>query len=105
MRPCKQSVVLGTRITLAPSGTESSSSLQIMTAGQLGPRVSGENKLTGLTLSSSDLSEGRLDLGVKRVSGHDEDDWHVLVDKREGSVLELSSKDLGNQLVPEKHNR
>lgn len=40
MRPCRQSVVLGTRMTLAVSGTESSSSLQIMTGwGQLHPRL------------------------------------------------------------------
>lgn len=31
MRPCKQSTVRGTRMTLADSGTESSSSLQMMT--------------------------------------------------------------------------
>ena len=55
------------------------------------------NELTGLTLSSGNLSKGRLDLGIKRVSGHDEDDRHVLVDEREGSVLEFTSEDLGYQ--------
>ena len=50
-----------------------------------------------MTLSSGDLSKRRLDLGIERVSSHDEDDGHVLVDKRERSVLELTSKDLENQ--------
>jgi hypothetical protein len=58
------------------------------------PRISGADKLTGLTLSSSDLSEGRLNLRVEGVSGHNEDDGHVLVDKRQRSVLELSSENL-----------
>lgn len=34
MRPCRQSTVLGTLMTLYESGTESSSSLQMMTANQ-----------------------------------------------------------------------
>ena len=55
---------------------------------------------TGLTLSSGDLSKRRLDLGVERVSSHDEDDRHVLVDKREGSVLELTSEDLPVSVLP-----
>jgi hypothetical protein len=97
IRPCKQSTVLGTRMTLAPLGTESSSSLQMMTAGQL-MRKEFRFELTGLTLSSGDLSKRRLDLGVERVSSHDEDDGHVLIDKREGSVLELTSEDLDDQL-------
>jgi hypothetical protein len=55
------------------------------------------NLPTGLTLSSGDLSKRRLDLGVERVSSHDEDDRHVLIDERERSVLELTSKDLDDQ--------
>jgi hypothetical protein len=35
-----------------------------------------------------------LDLGVERVSSHDEDDRHVLIDKRERPVLEFTSEDL-----------
>ena len=48
---------------------------------------------TGLSLSGTDLGKGRLDLGVERVSSHDEDNRHVLVDKCEGTVLEFSSED------------
>lgn len=97
IRPCKQSTVLGTRMTLAPLGTESSSSLQMMT--MLSADFSSPQKKmpTGLTLSSGDLSKRRLDLGVERVSSHDEDDGHVLIDKRERSVLELTSEDLDDQ--------
>lgn len=59
------------------------------------------------TFSSGDLGKSRSDLGVERVSGHDEDDAEnehgqanlayylrkVLVHKRKGPVLELSSED------------
>jgi hypothetical protein len=97
IRPCKQSTVLGTRMTLAPLGTESSSSLQMMTKWLAESPSPQGNLLTGLTLSSGDLSKRRLDLGVERVSSHDEDDRHVLIDERERSVLELTSKDLDDQ--------
>jgi len=56
-----------------------------------------EKLRTGLTLSSGNLRKGRLDLGVERVSSHDEDDGHVFIDKRERSVLELTSEDLEDQ--------
>lgn len=46
----------------------------------------------GLGLAGSDLSERRLDLGVERVLGHDDDNWHVLVDQSKGTVLELASQ-------------
>lgn len=36
IRPCRQSTVLGTRIALAPSGTDWSSSLQMITVCQYG---------------------------------------------------------------------
>jgi hypothetical protein len=51
-------------------------------------------QLTGLTLSSCNLGKSRLDLRVERISGHDEDDGHVLINKREGSVLEFTSENL-----------
>jgi hypothetical protein len=97
IRPCKQSTVLGTRMTLAPLGTESSSSLQMMTMLSADFSSPQKEMPTGLTLSSGDLSKRRLDLGVERVSSHDEDDGHVLIDKRERSVLEFTSKDLDDQ--------
>jgi hypothetical protein len=70
--------------------------------------------LTGLSFTGSNLGKSRLNLGVERVLGHDEDDAikserintvnlvgrstddvrKVLVDQSERSVLELSSKDL-----------
>jgi hypothetical protein len=40
-----------------------------------GPRWS---VLTGLTLSSGDLSQSRLHLGIQRVLGHDEDDTGIM---------------------------
>lgn len=66
-----------------------------------------QRRLTRSTLSSSNLSQSRGDLGVKRVSSHDEDDtWKseeipnengilrkVLIDQSEGSVLQFSCKD------------
>lgn len=97
IRPCKQSTVLGTRMTLAPLGTESSSSLQMMTMLSADFSSPQKEMPTGLTLSSGDLSKRRLDLGVERVSSHDEDDRHVLIDERERSVLELTSEDLEDQ--------
>jgi len=100
IKPCKQSTVLGTRMTLAPLGTESSSSLQMMTKWLANCPSPQEILPTGLTLSSGDLSKRRLDLGVERVSSHDEDDRHVLVDKREWSVLELTSEDLSVSELP-----
>jgi hypothetical protein len=42
---------------------------------QSGPRWS---ILTGLTLSSGDLSQSRLHLGIQRVLSHDEDDTGIM---------------------------
>lgn len=53
---------------------------------------------TGLSLSGTHLCEGRLHLGVERVSSHDENDGHVLINERERSVLELSGEDLSRQI-------
>jgi hypothetical protein len=103
IRPCKQSTVLGTRMTLAPLGTESSSSLQMMTMLSADFSSPQKEMPTGLTLSSGDLSKRRLDLGVERVSSHDKDDGHVLIDKRERSVLEFTSEDLPVSVLPNDH--
>ena len=46
-----------------------------------------------LALAGGDLREGRLDLGVERVAGHDDDYRHVLVDERERAVLKFTSED------------
>lgn len=46
-----------------------------------------------LPLAGGNLREGRLDLGVERIAGHDDDYWHVLVDERERAVLEFTSED------------
>ena len=46
----------------------------------------------GLCLAGSNLGEGRLDLGIKRVTCHDDDHGHVLIDKRERTVLQLSGE-------------
>jgi hypothetical protein len=97
IRPCKQSTVLGTRMTLAPLGTESSSSLQMITTWSADSPSPQEKLPTGLTLSSGHLSKRGLDLRVERVSSHDEDDGHVLIDERERSVLELTSEDLDDK--------
>lgn len=45
-----------------------------------------------LSFAGSDLGERGLHLGVQRVSGHDDDHGHVLVDQREGSVLEFTGE-------------
>jgi len=47
----------------------------------------------GLCLAGGNLGEGGLDLGVKRVTCHDDDYGHVLVDKGERTVLQLPSED------------
>ena len=47
----------------------------------------------GLCLAGSDLGEGRLDLGIKRVTCHDDDHGHVLIDKRKRTVLQLPGED------------
>lgn len=47
----------------------------------------------GLCLAGGNLGKGRLDLGIKRVTRHDDDHGHVLVDKRERTVLQLASED------------
>ena len=47
----------------------------------------------GLGLARSDLGEGRLDLGIERVTCHHNDHRHVLIDKRKGSVFQLSGED------------
>ena len=46
-----------------------------------------------LPLAGGNLGEGRLDLGVERIAGHNDDYWHVLVDERERTVLEFTSED------------
>lgn len=47
----------------------------------------------GLCLAGGNLGKGGLDLGVKRVTCHDDNHRHVLVDKRERTVLQLPSED------------
>ena len=47
----------------------------------------------GLGLARGNLREGRLDLGVERVTCHHNDHRHVLVDKRKRTVFQLSSED------------
>ena len=56
-------------MTFAVSGTESSSSLQMMTDVS---REHASSQLTGATLASGDLRKRGLDFGIKRVSSHDE---------------------------------
>lgn len=46
-----------------------------------------------LSLASRNLRVRGLDLGVKRVLGHDDDNRHILVDESERTVLELSGED------------
>ena len=46
-----------------------------------------------LRLARGNLSEGRLDLGIERVTCHDDDHGHILIDKRERAVLEFASED------------
>jgi len=50
-----------------------------------------------LRLAGSNLGEGRLDLGIKRVTCHDDDHGHILIDKRERAVLEFASEDTLSQ--------
>ena len=47
----------------------------------------------GLCLAGGNLGEGGLDLGIKRVTCHDDDHGHILIDKRERTVFQLPSKD------------
>ena len=47
----------------------------------------------GMCLAGGNLGEGRLDLGIKRVTCHDDDDGHVLIDKRERAMLQLPGED------------
>ena len=47
----------------------------------------------GLCLAGSNLGKGRLDLGIERVTCHDDDHGHVLIDKRKRTVLQLSGED------------
>lgn len=42
--------------------------------------------------TSGDLSERRLDFWIVRVTGHDNDDGHVLIDEGERTMLEFTSK-------------
>jgi hypothetical protein len=46
----------------------------------------------GMCLAGSNLGKGRLDLGIKRVTCHDDDHGHVFIDKRERAVLQLASE-------------
>lgn len=46
-----------------------------------------------LSLAGGDLGEGRLDLGVERVTRHDDDNRHVLVDQGERAVLKFTGED------------
>lgn len=46
----------------------------------------------GSTFPSGDLSESRLDFFEMRIAGHDDDDWHVLVDQGKRTVLEFTGK-------------
>jgi hypothetical protein len=46
----------------------------------------------GMCLAGSNLGEGRLDLGIKRVTCHDDDHGHVFIDKGERAVLQLASE-------------
>ncbi len=47
----------------------------------------------GLGLARGNLGERRLDLGVERVTCHNNDHRHVLVDKCKRTVFQLPSKD------------
>lgn len=53
-----------------------------------------EGKLTGSTLSSGNLGKCRLNLGVQRVSGHDENDRKVLVNQCKRPMLEFTGQNL-----------
>ena len=46
----------------------------------------------GGTLSSGDLGQGVLNLGVQRVARHDNDYRHVLVNQRQRAVLQLAGE-------------
>jgi hypothetical protein len=46
-----------------------------------------------LRFASGDLGEGGLDFGVERVASHDDDNWHVLVNQSEWTVLQFPSED------------
>jgi len=59
----------------------------------------------GLGLPRSDLRERRLDLGIQRVLGHDDDNRHVLVNQRERAMLELASEDTYNKRRLVRHPR
>lgn len=47
----------------------------------------------GLCLAGSNLGEGGLDLGVKRVTCHDDNHGHVLIDKCERTMFQLPGED------------
>lgn len=47
----------------------------------------------GLRLARGDLRECGLHLGEIRVTGHDDDDGHVLVDEGKGTVLQFAGQD------------
>ena len=47
----------------------------------------------GLGLPRGDLRKRRLDLGIQRVLGHDDDDGHILVNQRKRAMLKLASED------------
>jgi hypothetical protein len=46
-----------------------------------------------LCFAGSNLGKCRLNLGVQRILGHNNDNRHVLVDQGKRAVLELSGKD------------
>ena len=47
----------------------------------------------GMRLAGRNLGEGGLDLRIERVTCHDDDHGHVLIDKRERAVLQLPGED------------
>lgn len=46
-----------------------------------------------LRFAGGDLSKGGLNLGVKRVAGHNDDDRHVFVDQSQRTVFQFTSED------------
>ena len=46
----------------------------------------------GLSFASSNLGQGRLDLGVERILGHDDYNGHVLIDQGKRTMLKLPSE-------------
>lgn len=51
----------------------------------------------GLCFTSSNLSIGRLDLGVEGVLSHDDEDRHIFINKSQRSMFELASEDTCQQ--------